>query len=217
MLIVGILFTSILIVRAVLFKPKTPRTAAEKAIFDAETAVRKDPRNVEKRADLGAAYAMAGSYGKAINELNTALKLDPKFTRTYYLLGIVYRLRGDFGNAAKYLERAVGFEGEYADFYSKSYYELGQVYYLQKRYNKAAKAFEQARANSPLASDIIFELAKAYEKAGKKEEAINAYWQTVQYDPENKNAVEALKRLNAKEALKDLGIELEDVKEESKK
>ena len=211
-LLIAILVTTGLLVRAVLFQARTPRTAAERAIFDAEVAVKKDPRKAEARADLGVAYAMSGNYNKAIRELNVALRLDPKRARTYYVLGLVYRLKGDLPNAVRYLERSVSFEEEYADFYSKSYYELGHVYFEQKKYAKAVKAFEQSKANAPMAGDVLFDLAQAYEKIGRKEDAIDAYWGSLEYDPENKSAIEALRHLGATEALRNLGIPVEEPK-----
>lgn len=211
-LLIAILVTTGLLVRAVLFQPRTPRTAAEKAIFDAESAVRKNPRDAKARADLGIAYAMAGNYSKAITELNTSLKLNPKLANTYYVLGIVHRLRGDLDDAAKYLERAVAFEEQFSDFYSKTYYELGKVYFSQKKYRKAVTAFEEARSNAPMAGDILFDLGRAYEKIGEKESAIDAYWRGLQYDPQDQSGVAALKRLGATEALRDLGIKFEETK-----
>jgi Flp pilus assembly protein TadD len=211
-LLIAILVIIGLLVRAIFFQPRTPRTAAERAIFDAEAAVKKDPRKAEARADLGVAYAMSGNYNKAIRELNVALRLEPKRARTYYVLGVVYRLKGDLPNAARYLQRAVTFEEELADFYSKSYYELGRVHFEQKKYAEAVKAFEESQANAPMAGDVLFDLAQAYEKTGKKENAINAYWDSVEYDPENKSAVTALRRLGATEALRQLGIPLEESK-----
>jgi tetratricopeptide (TPR) repeat protein len=215
-LVLAVFATGVLLVRAIFFQPRTPRTAAEKAIFDAELAVRKDPRDAKARADLGVAYAMAGNYNKGVTELNTSLRLNPKLANTYYVLGIVHRLRGDLGDAAKYLERAVAFEEQFSDFYSKTYYELGKVYFSQKKYRKAVTAFEEARSNAPMAGDILFDLGRAYEKIGEKESAIDAYWRGLQYDSQDKSGVAALKRLGATEALRDLGIKFEETKESKK-
>lgn len=187
-----------LLLRATVFeKQMTPRTAAERATMDAEAAVAKDPRGGQARLDLGIAYAMVGRYGAALRELRIAIQLKPGLNRAYYSIGVVYKEMKNLPMAVQYLKRAAEMKGEYADFYARAYYELGQAYFAQKNYKEAVKAFQKAEGFAPMASDIKYDLGRAYEKAGQKQDALIAYDFAFQYDPENKAAAKALERLKA--------------------
>jgi tetratricopeptide (TPR) repeat protein len=197
-LILAIVIVAGLLVKTTVFdKRETPRTAAERAIMDAEAEVAKAPRSAEARFDLGNAYAMAGRYSAALRELRMATQLKPKFPKPYFSMGVIYKEEGNLEMAIKYLKKTTTLKGEYAEFYAQTYYELGQAYFAQKKYNAAIDAYEKAVGYAPMASDIRYDLAGTYEKAGLKKEALDEYDIVLQYDPQNKNAKKAYERLDA--------------------
>lgn len=197
LLVIGVLFTAALLLRAIFFGPTdTPRTALERAYMDSLAAVKRNPNDVKARADLGAALAAMGRYNSAIKELKLAIKIDPGQPKLYYVLGVAYEYSGDLKAAQKNLERAVRMEGEVSDFYSEAYYELGEVYNAQEDYKNALKAYEDSIMNSSADPvDTMYKKAKVLEKLGKKQEAMVTYQDILRFDPGNKGALESLKRL----------------------
>lgn len=196
-LILAVLFAAVLLVRAIFFgASETPRTALERAYMDSLAAIKRNPNDVKARADLGAALAAMGRYNSAIKELRQAIKIDPGQPKLYYVIGVAYEYKGDLKQAEKNLKQAVKMEGEVSDFYADVYYELGQVYYAQKDYKNALQAYESSIASSSVDPvDVMYKKASVQEKLGQKQEAVVTYQDILRFDPDNKGAIEALKRL----------------------
>lgn len=193
-LLISILVAGWLVVRVALQKPTVPRTAAERAIMDGEAAVKADPRSVNARLSLAAAYAGTGRYGDAAKILNIAIKLAPKNVKAHYMLGVVYKDQGQLDKAIASFKKAAGLEGELGDIYNDIYFELGKTYEQKGDYKSAIDAFLKAEDYGvPLY--LLRELAMAYEKTGAVEDAKIAYLNILERDVENADALKALKRL----------------------
>lgn len=197
-LVIAIAVSGFFVVRTALYKPTAPRTAAERAIMDGEEAVKANPKSVPARITLASAYAGVGRYGDAIEQLNIAVKLDPKSVQAHYILGVSYKEQGDYDSAVATLKKAASIGGEAGEVYSDIYYELGTTYQKKGDYRSAVTAFlESDRYEVTLYT--LRELAISYEKIGAIEDAKLSYLNILYRDVENKEAIDALKRLGVKE------------------
>lgn len=201
-LILAIVVVGGLTIKAMLEPERSnePRTALERDYMDAKAAVKANPKSAKARLQLGIVLASMGRYDDSINELKQAMRLDPKNREAHYAMGLVYKDKGDEEKAIDYLEKAIKLHADEfpGSIYSEAYYDMGQIYYEQKKYDKAIEAFEKAEMGNPTASDVVLALAEAYEKAGRKQDAISAYRGVLRLDSENKEAKDGLKRLGAK-------------------
>lgn len=199
-LLISILVIGLLVIRAALQKPAVPRTAAELGIMDGKAAVKADPKNVEARLTLAAAYAGVGRYGDATKTLKVALKLDPKNVKAHYMLGVVYKDQDQPDKAIVSLKKAGGIEGELGNVYNDIYYELGKVYVQKGSYKRAITAFLKAKEYAtPLY--LLRELAMAYEKVDAVEDAKLEYLNILERDIENAEALKDLRRLGVSEEI----------------
>lgn len=199
-LLISILVIGLLVIRAAFQKPTVPRTVAELGIMDGKAAVKADPKSVEARLTLGAAYAGVGRYGDATKTLKVALKLDPKNVKVHYMLGVVYKDQDQLDKAIVSLKKAGGIEGELGDVYNDIYYELGKVYVEKGSYKRAITAFSKAKEYAtPLY--LLRELAMAYEKVDEVEDAKLEYLNILERDIENTEALKDLRRLGVSEEI----------------
>ncbi len=179
-------------------KARVPRTAAERALMDAEAAVEADPDSPAARAALAKAYAASGLYESAEEQALIGLQLDKNSAKCWYALGLAQKGQGDLGAAVESFEKAIGTKGMLADFYSDAYYRIGEVEMSRGRYAAAAEAFANASRTDPNAdADVLYSLAVALEKAGKRDEAAKAYRRVLRYLPGDEKSLASLKRLGA--------------------
>jgi tetratricopeptide (TPR) repeat protein len=183
---------------ALVDKPEGPRTAVEREFMDAEAAVKSDPTSVKARIKLSLAYSRAGRYNDAVEEASIAAKLDKSSATAYYALGIARSRQGDDEQAIAAFKRAVSLQTGTNEVYQQAYYELGEIYMRQKKYKDAVTVYKGALGNGPEATYVVISLAQAHEKAGDLKGAIGEYRAVLDYDPDNREAKEALVRLGAK-------------------
>jgi len=193
-LLIAIFVSGWFVIRAMIYKPTVPRTAAERAIMDGEEAVKADPSSVEARLGLAAAYIGVARYEDAIKQLNVAKRLDPKNVRAYYMLGVAYKDQNRLDEAILNLKKAGELQGETADVYGNVFYELGMAYKQKKDYYNAIEAFDRTLSYG-VNLYALKELAEAFERVGSRKEAEITYLNILQRDVENRDALAALKRL----------------------
>lgn len=177
---------------------RAPRTAAERTLMNAEAAVEADPDNPTARAELAEAFIASGLYESAIEQAKIGLRLDKNSAKCWYALGLAQKGAGDHDAAMESFKKAASIKGMLADFYSDAYYQIGEVEMSRKRYVAAAAAYAAAARSDPnIDADILYSLAIALEKGGKKSEAIAAYERVLEYLPGDWRSLKALKRLGA--------------------
>lgn len=179
-------------------KPEGPRTAVEREIMDAEAAVKSDPTSTKARINLSFAYSRAGRYNDAVEEASVAIKLDKNNSNAYYALGAARARQGDSDEAIQALKKSVSLKTTVNEVYQQAYYELGELYMRDEKYKEAVDAYKNALYNGPEATYVVISLARAYEKAGNRPEAIQEYRSILDYDPTNQEAKDALIRLGVK-------------------
>ena len=157
-----------------------------------KTKVEAEPRSPEERVNLGYTYYLKGDDKSALQHLKVAVQIDPKFADAYYDLGLVYEDQTkyddaleSFANAAKLAPR---------DY--KHFLQMGIIYNMQGKYQDAITALNRANEEKPGSSDVIYEIGVAAEKTGDKKGAKELYNTALSYDPNYKEAKEALARVS---------------------
>lgn len=196
-LVAAIIFVFILLINSYVnqTKNKTPRTEAERAIIVAETAVKADPNDPKARASLAAAYLAAGRYSDALKQADYAIKLNPDEGTGYLVKGIAQRELGQFDDAIKNIEMALKDQSKTADWYMKAWIELALTYEKKGDLKKAKEALDSAIGFFPEGADLYYERARISEKLGNYYGALLDYQAVLEFDPDNRQAREAINRI----------------------
>lgn len=197
LVIAGIIFVSVLLVNSLVNQTriKTPRTEVERAIVVAEMAVKADPNDPRARANLAAAYLAAGRFSDAVRQSEYAIRLNPDDGSGYLVLGIAQRELGRFDDAVKNIRRAIEDKNKTADWYVKAWLELAITYEKKGDYKKAKEALDGAIGFFPEAANLYLERARVTEKLGNYYGALLDYQAVLTFDPDNREAREAIDRI----------------------
>lgn len=136
-----------------------------------EPVVAKEPENLPARFNLAIAYSMLGRDGEAIEAFRKVLAQSPKLVEAQLNLGQVLVKTGRFEESVPLLESAAA--GKPADV--RPVYLLARAWSGRQLWKEAAGWFLKAVQLAPDDQDILLEAAECYERAGMKQEAIDAY------------------------------------------
>ncbi len=87
----------------------------------------------------------------------------------------------------------------YAPRNPEAHYRLGEYYFIEKRYADAAKAMLDAVSLKRDYNDARVYLARSYESMGKRAEALKAYKDALEYEPDSLVILNGIRRLEAKQ------------------
>ncbi len=126
-----------------------------------------------------------GELSKAISLFNKAIEVDPYNDAAHFELANIYQFREQFDTDLALFNSRRAYEIDpsnrvYQIMLGRLLVDLGQA-------NEGVKIFEQLVASYPKRKDYAFDLAFAYEKAGREQEAIAVFdgiEATYGYDPE---------------------------------
>lgn len=165
----------------------------EAAIVAGETAVARDPGDLESRLRLGYAYQEAGRYEDALEQYAAVLDADPASTAARYNTGVVLLQLQRYEEAEAAL-RAVVAQSPGHVLAAKA---LGQRYVDTRRYAEALAVLAPAVQASPQFADVQYLAGLAAENLGQRDEAIAYYRGALRYVPDLREAREGLARLGA--------------------
>lgn len=134
-----------------------------KALFYAEKAVAKAPKNIEARLLLGGLYSAEKMFDQAIAQYNTVLRLQPKNEEAPIYIGSLYAEKKDFKKAEKYFKSLLknpNYETPHV-----AHYYLGLILI-----NK--NAFKKALQLKPDYEDAVISLANLYLQQKKRIKAL---------------------------------------------
>lgn len=158
---------------------------------------------------LGDIYKQQGKYPQAVQSLLAALAIDYTDADALALLGTVYQKQNDHEKAVGAFQEALRFDPSFREPYeglTVSYAALGKtqeaayaramVKLWQDNYADAAKQLEEVLAQSPNMIHANYGLALAYEKLGRRDEAIAALNKFLKTFPNDIAAQQALGRIS---------------------
>ena len=164
--------------------PSTPRTAAERAIVDAQTAVKADPSDANSRIKLAAALLEIGDSAGAIDQARVAVRLKPSDPSVYYILGLAELKSGQNGQATTDLTKAVKTTGQQAGFYQDAYVALAQAQQANGDLKSALASMNEAISNGPSNALLYITRGQMYEKGSRWFDAAFDYALALQYTPD---------------------------------
>ena len=176
---------------------KEPALTPQEVEFEAvRKAVKSNPENKEARLLLGYYYQKNDDLVKAEKEYKETLKLDTKNVAALYNLGVITQTQKDFKESEKYYKKAIELKPNHV----LATIGLGEIYLETNKYDEAIKVLETTlKFEQQLINPRIL-MANAYEQKGNVAKAIEEYKIVLQFVPKDKDALEALKRLETKEA-----------------
>lgn len=167
-------------------------------------ALVENPRKLEAVTTLGKVLIELSNYKQAIAVYNQTLELDPKNSQLIYELGLLHYTMNEEKEAVKYFELAEQ-RGYKADL---DFNENLGLAYLDNDLEKGIQILNKVLENKPGNADILFQIAQAYYKVDKFQEAANTYYTVYQNDPSNSRALYMTGVAYQKKGDKNKGIEL---------
>lgn len=160
--------------------------------------VEAQPKVAEDRVNLGYTYYLKGEYKEALQHLKIATEIDPKYADAFYNTGLVYKEQKSYDEALESFSKAA----KLAPRDYKHFMQMGVIYNAQGNYKAAITALNRANGEKPGSADVIYQIGIAAEKTGDKDGARELYTTAVNYDPNYKEAKDALARLGGPKGLK---------------
>jgi len=159
------------------------------AIEALQKAIAIDGRLAEAHDYLGLIYLQQSDLKQARREFKKAIGINPYYTDGYNNLGIVYREQGKFDKAMTSFEKALQDKA----YRTPERIQLNIAYTWMARGDATAaiRHFEQAVSLNPKYPLGYLGLGKAYQKAGRAEQAEKSFRKVVDLAPESPAAAEA--------------------------
>lgn len=133
---------------------------------------------------------------KAVEVFQEAIKLDPDLAEAYFRLGLAYVAIGKDQEAEDAYKKAVEKYKKYLAQDGKedaeSHYNAGQAYAGLHLYSEAVREYRQATHLKDDDADMFYDLGTALTKLAQYDEAAAAFSKSLEIDPENTRAEDAL-------------------------
>lgn len=167
----------------------------DKAMKEAEEIIKVDPVGGHKA--LAQVYASEKEFSKAEQEYILATEVNPEDTGPYFNLAAFYQKQEKFDKAEDTFQKILHQEPDNTD----ALYQLGKTKLLSgKNLDKGISWFEKYLKKEPVEnkanrSYAHWRLGMIYEKLDNKEQAKAEYQKALELHPENKEAKEALEKI----------------------
>lgn len=145
--------------------------------------------------DQGREYYRTDQDEKAAQAFEAAVKLDPALAEAYFRLGLAYDALGREHEAEDAYKKATEKYKKYLDSNSKdaeAHYNIGQAYAGLHLYTEAVKEYRIATRLKEDDADMFYDLGIALVKLAQYDEAVAAFSKSLDIDPENYRAEDAL-------------------------
>ncbi|MFN2494125.1 MAG: tetratricopeptide repeat protein [Pyrinomonadaceae bacterium] len=140
---------------------------------------------------------------KAVEAFQQAIKADPDLAEAHFRLGLAYDALGQEKEAEDAYKKAIEKYKKYLDANSKDaegHYNMGQAYAGLHLYSEAVREYRQATRLKSDDADMFYDLGIALTKLAQYDEAATAFSKSLEIDPENYRAEDALEE--AREGVK---------------
>jgi tetratricopeptide (TPR) repeat protein len=132
---------------------------------------------------------------QAAEAFEQAVKLDPNLPEAHFRLGLTYDALGKEQEAEIEYKKAADTYKKYLrenpnD--SEAHYNLGQTYAGLHLYSEAVREYRQSTKLKNDDADVYYDLGTALIKLAKYDEAVAAFSKSLEIDPENYRAEDAL-------------------------
>ncbi|MBI5653155.1 MAG: tetratricopeptide repeat protein [Chloroflexi bacterium] len=141
------------------------------AMDEMKQAAKLDACLADAHLVLGGLYYTRNDYANALNEYQTAATIDPQNADAWYIIGALEYQENKYADAARALETAVKLRPTHA----RAWSALGAVYNAQKQFLQAVDARARLVKLEPNEPANHAELAYAYSRVDRLDDAIAAY------------------------------------------
>lgn len=165
------------------------------AVEPFKRAIQINPALFEPHLNLGVTYGKMGLFDEAIEELRRALSIRPDSAEAHYNVGVVHGRRGQWREAVEEYKQAIRIKPDYAE----AHYSIGFASLIIGSYQVALDSFKQAilnksRRTPTQLSQAYFGIGQAYAGLSSFDEALSAYRQATELNP---NYAEAYNSIGA--------------------
>lgn len=187
-----------------------------------ESALTKNPGNIELRSIMGGVYFNLREYDKAIREYQTIIEMDPKNLVAYLYLATIYAQEKKYDSADQAYKKMLGIDpnniigiyyyaktltqmnrlAEAEALYQKitaqrpafeaSWLGLAALYETQSKYDEAIGVYRRYLEMNPARISFRIKIAELLVKANKQEEAEKEFQEVLKTDPTNQEVRTAL-------------------------
>jgi tetratricopeptide (TPR) repeat protein len=175
------------------------QTGANNSSGGSETAsgVNPDPSQARSFLEKGKLLYRDDQDTAAAEAFQQAINLDPTLAEAHFRLGLAYEALNKAAEAESEYKKAVEsykkyFGNEENDNDAEAHYDLGQTYAGLHQYSDAIREFRQATKIRSDDADIYYDLGLAHTKLAQYSEAASAFSKSLEIDPENYRAQDAL-------------------------
>jgi len=159
--------------------------------------VNPDPAQARSMLEKGKLLYREDKDSEAAEAFKQALNLDPTLAEGHFRLGLAYEAltkadeaEGEYKKAIESYKKYFDTEDNEKD--GEAHYNLGQTYAALHQYSDAIREFKQATKIRADDADIYYDLGMAHTKLAQYSEAANAFSKSLEIDPENYRAQDAL-------------------------
>jgi tetratricopeptide (TPR) repeat protein len=167
-------------------------------------ALAENQRDLKTVSLLGKVLVELSNYKEAIAVYNKTLDIDPDNSSLLYELGLLYYTMNEEKTAVAYFEKAAQ-KGYKADL---NYYENLGLAYLDINLSKGVETLNKVLESKPGNPEILFQIAQAYYKVQKYQDAAETYYKVYENDPANSRALYMTGVAFQKKGDKSRGVEL---------
>ncbi len=160
---------------------------------------------------LAADLVLKNKFKEARQVLTKLLELSPNDVEVMSLLGNVYGIEGNLTKAEEWLGKALLLNPNYP----RALYYMGEVYHEKEEFEKAIEIFEKAIGN--FSEDKKKDIADVYQNLGcslwearRREEALEAWKTSLEYNPKQKYAKKNLKEFTNEYGLPKSPVGMDD-------
>jgi tetratricopeptide (TPR) repeat protein len=168
-----------------------------------------EPRLEMVHYELGTLYAAQNQYDRAVPEFKLALEINRTDSDAHLALGQAYQKKNDHLNAATEFQETLRYTPDYVEAYdglaasqtalgksTEAAYARGMAQLLRGQTAEATSQMERLISQSPNATYAYYGLALAFERAGRREEAVRALQEFMKANPSDIAAQQVMGRLS---------------------
>lgn len=174
---------------------KKPVNANTNAVVEGSHTAEENRTQARANVEEGKQLYLSDQDEKAVDILQEAVKLDPDLAEAYFRLGLAYVAVGKEQEAEDAYKKAVEKYKKYLAENSKdaeAHYNMGQAYAGLHLFSEAVREYRQATHLKDDDADMFYDLGTALSKLAQYDEAVAAFSKSLDIDPNNTRAEDAL-------------------------
>jgi tetratricopeptide (TPR) repeat protein len=164
-------------------------------LTDVSSTAEGDRAQARMLLEQGKEFYRTDQDDKAADAFEQAIKLDPNLAEAHFRLGLAYESLGKADEAEETYKKAIEKYQKYLEKNKddpEAHYDLGQTYAGLHLYSEAVREYRQAIRLNDDDADMYYDLGTALSKLAQYDEATAAFSKSLEIDPENYRAQDAL-------------------------